>query len=128
MTSLLAWWFVDVPHSDWAHFTGSWIYKLFYTGILRRARSTGSTTKSESNQLTQCVDGWQWDACGLNDTNRVVFLKNAVPPAPMCIGKAHGICSCARSRSKIGINSAKCSSTTQGQDLCELWPTSPFVL
>lgn len=35
---------------------------------------------------------------------------NTLPPADICNGYAHGICSCARKRSNIGINSAKCSS------------------
>lgn len=89
----------------------NWHLHRFSVASLHRWASTNSALKTEE-KLTQCVDGWQCDVCGLNETNRVVFLKNAVPPAPICIGNAQGICSCARNRSKIGINSAKCSSTT----------------
>lgn len=64
----------------------------------------------ETRQLTQCVDGWQCGACGLSGVEREPPRINAVPPAPIWSGYAHGICSWARRRSNIGINSAKCSS------------------
>lgn len=114
---------IDVPFNPQRHISNSYMslptnrqaavasivaakkhFSAFFWYLNSDKRSGGE------KKLTQCDDGWQCGAWGLNGVERLPPRIKAVPNDETWSGYVQGKSPCARNCSKIGINSARCSS------------------